>query len=181
MDFETIISLYYEDLYRFAFSLARNREQAADLTQQTYAVYAEKGQQLRDKEKVKSWLFTTLYREFLRVQERGRRLVSTEEYGSQVPEQIAASDAERSAEHAELLEILLNLEAVHCEVLTLFYLRQHGYKEIAVILDVPIGTVMSRLSRAKEALRKKLHIATQGNRINFTPVESVQRRSAHNG
>jgi RNA polymerase sigma-70 factor (ECF subfamily) len=47
MEFEAIVSLYYEDLYRFAFSLARNRDEACDLTQQTDAIYAEKGRQVR--------------------------------------------------------------------------------------------------------------------------------------
>ncbi len=181
MDFEAIVSLYYEDLYRFAFSLARNRDEACDLTQQTYAVYAEKGGQVREQAKVKSWLFTTLYREFLRLRERGRRLVSMDDEENKVPEQMAASDTERSAEHAELLDILAGLDQGHREILTLFYLQQHAYKDIAAILEVPIGTVMSRLSRAKEALRKKLDTVTEQKGITIIPIDSNQKRPAQNG
>jgi len=181
VDFEDSISRYYEDLYRFAFSLARNRDEASDLTQQTYAVYAEKGRQVRDASKVKSWLFTTLYREFLRLRERGRRLVSMDDENTSLPEQAASSDTERSAEHAELLDILASLDDGHREILTLFYLQQHAYKDIAEILEVPIGTVMSRLSRAKDALRKKLDAASQQNGITVIPIDSIQKRPEQNG
>ncbi len=181
MDFEDIVNRYYEDLYRFAFSLARNRDEACDLTQQTYAVYAEKGGQVRDASKVKSWLFTTLYREFLRLRERGRRLVSMDDENTEVPEQVAASDTERSAEHGELLDILASLDEGHREILTLFYLQQHAYKDIAEILEVPIGTVMSRLSRAKDALRKKLDAAVQQKGITVIPIDSIQKRPVQNG
>jgi RNA polymerase sigma-70 factor (ECF subfamily) len=181
MDFEAVVSLYHEELFRFAFSLARDRDEACDLTQQTYAIYAEKGRQVRDKNKVKNWLFTTLYREFLRLRERGRRLVSMDDETIVVPEQVATADTERSAEHAELLEILASLDDAHREILALFYLQQHAYKDIADILDVPIGTVMSRLSRAKEALRKKLDAATEEKGITVISVASFRKGPAQNG
>ena len=65
MDFEEVVQLHYPSLYRFAFSLARQESEACDLTQQTFYIWAGKQGQLRDKTKVKSWLFTTLHREFL--------------------------------------------------------------------------------------------------------------------
>ena len=66
LTFEDIVSAYYQPLYRFGYSLAKNEHEAGDLVQQTFFIYAEKGDSLRDQSKVKSWLFTTLYREFLR-------------------------------------------------------------------------------------------------------------------
>src|SRR5262249_58296061 len=64
-DFEQLVDQQYAPLFRFALSLARSEAEAADLTQQTFFLWAAKGHQLRDRSKAKSWLFTTLYREFL--------------------------------------------------------------------------------------------------------------------
>src|SRR5262249_20576070 len=67
-DFESLVHLHYAALYRFALSLTCNENDASDLTQQTFYIWATKGHQLRDVSKVKAWLFTTLHREFLQSQ-----------------------------------------------------------------------------------------------------------------
>ena len=72
-DFEQIVSQYYEALYRFALSLTRREDDARDLTQQTFYIWATKGHQLRDRSKVKAWLFTILHREFLYIRKRAVR------------------------------------------------------------------------------------------------------------
>ena len=72
-DFEQIVSQHYESLYRFRCSLSRSEADACDLTQQTFYIWATKGHQLRDASKVKSWLFTTLHREFLETRRRQTR------------------------------------------------------------------------------------------------------------
>ena len=65
LDFEKLVEQYYAPLHRFALSLAGNASDASDLVQQTFYIWASKGHQLDDISRVKSWLFTTLYREFL--------------------------------------------------------------------------------------------------------------------
>src|SRR5438045_9678507 len=72
-DFEQIVSQHYEPLYRFALSLTRKEADACDLTQQTFYIWATKGHQLRDRSKVKSWLFTILHREVLNIRRRAVR------------------------------------------------------------------------------------------------------------
>ncbi|PTY01202.1 RNA polymerase subunit sigma-24 [Verrucomicrobia bacterium LW23] len=160
-DFQNLVDLHYKDLFRFAYSLCRNADDAADLTQQTFVIYAEKGGDVRDRAKIKSWLFTTLYREFLRLSSSAKRLVSLEESELEAAAPVeaptaAASDGQRLVEQQELLEVLNSLDESYRSILSLFYLKQHSYKEIAEILRTPIGTVMSRLSRAKQALRSRL-------------------------
>ena len=60
VDFEQLVDQQYAPLYRFALSLAKSEADAADLTQQTFFLWASKGDQLRDSSKAKAWLFTTL-------------------------------------------------------------------------------------------------------------------------
>ena len=77
--FTQLVDAHYTPLYRFALSLTRNTSDACDLTQQTFFIWARKGEQLRDAAKAKSWLFTTLYREFLRGRRRGDHLTALED------------------------------------------------------------------------------------------------------
>jgi len=74
LKFEQLVEQYYVPLYRFGLSLSRNEPDAIDLTQQTFLTWASKGHQLRDKAKVKTWLFTTLYRAFPRGETSRRAL-----------------------------------------------------------------------------------------------------------
>ena len=73
LDFEKLVEDFYMPLYRFALSLSRSESDAADLTQQTFFLWASKGHQLHEQSKVKTWLFTTLYREFLWGERKRRR------------------------------------------------------------------------------------------------------------
>lgn len=158
-DFAEIVDGTYEALYRFALSLSRDPNNAADLTQQAFFVLAEKGGQLRDRTKAKSWLFTTLHREFLRTRRRAARetlVDDTEPLASEWPDAASHAAPARALDGHAVVDALGRLDEIYRAPLTLFYLQQVSYKEIAAILDVPIGTVMSRLSRGKEQLRRML-------------------------
>src|SRR5580658_2336221 len=74
MDYEQIAASFYEGLYRFGLSLARNQDDACELTQETFARLLAKGGSMRDHSKVKSWLFTTLYRIYLGWKRREAKL-----------------------------------------------------------------------------------------------------------
>ena len=150
-----LVDRFYEPLYRFAYSLAGAQHHAEDLTQETFYLWAEKGSQLRDASKVKSWLFTTLYREFLGSRRREARhpLQPLDETTEDLPV-CAAADAARGLDAASVMSALLRIEETYRTPLTLFYLQELSYREIAELIDAPIGTVMSRLSRGKEQLRR---------------------------
>ena len=142
-------------LYRFALSLSREPCDAADLTQQTFLLWASKGHQLREQSKVKSWLFTSLYREFLRGErKRCRELQSGSE--GQLPDVQTQPVAGNHLDGDTVVRALLELEEIYRAPLSLFYLQEHSYNEIAEILQIPPGTVMSRISRGKAQLRKQL-------------------------
>ena len=146
LDFEQLVDVFYMPLYRFALSLSRDPFEAADLTQQTFLLWASKGHQLRDESKAKTWLFTSLYREFLRGERKRRRVVEFDNE-SQLPDVQILPLAANHVDGDVVVGALLELEEIYRVPLSLFYLKEHSYKEIAEILDVPVGTVMSRISR----------------------------------
>ena len=156
LDFEKLVEDYYMPLYRFALSLSRSESDAADLTQQTFFLWASKGHQLRDKSKVKTWLFTSLYREFLGRKRQQDRFVDAESNVDAISAQAVPASVVNQLDGDIVQRALLALEEIYRAPLTLFYLQQHSYKEIAETLEIPIGTVMSRISRGKDQLRKAL-------------------------
>jgi RNA polymerase sigma-70 factor (ECF subfamily) len=155
-EFSDLVDAHYQGLYRFALSLTRCADIAADLVQETFCIWAAKGSQLRDRSKAKTWLYTTLHREFLGQRRRASRYsdepLDEEKEATAAPE----ADADRQMDGQRAMELLATLEETYRAPVALFYLQQHSYKEIAAILDIPIGTVMSRLSRGKELLRRKM-------------------------
>jgi RNA polymerase sigma-70 factor, ECF subfamily len=156
LDYEKIVALYHRDLYRFAYSLAGNADDASELTQETYYRLLSNAGQLRDPTKIKAWLFTTLYRVFLGQKHHSTRFPHLTI--SSVEHELPALTPEIVNEIDGLLvmEALLEIDEHHRSPLVLFYLQNLSYREIAEILEIPIGTVMSRLSRSKVALRDHL-------------------------
>jgi RNA polymerase sigma-70 factor, ECF subfamily len=153
--FEAIVSEYYEPLYRFALSLTRAEADAQDLTQHVFYVWATKGHQLRDRSKVKAWLFTTLHRAFLAGRLRNNRFphCELEEAAEQLP---AAALPPNHLDSAHVLSALAKVDEVFQPALALFYLEDCSYKDIAELLQVPVGTVKSRLARGISQLREIL-------------------------
>jgi RNA polymerase sigma factor (sigma-70 family) len=177
-DYEKIVALHHHDLYRFAYSLAGNADDACELTQESYYRLLSNGGQLRDPTKIKAWLFTTLYRVFLNQKHRSARFphltISSVEHElpALTPEMVSKMDG------LLVMEALLEIDERHRTPLILFYLQDLSYREIAEILDVPVGTIMSRLSRSKAALRDYLSDrAAQGNVSNRIPFNTHHSES----
>jgi RNA polymerase sigma-70 factor (ECF subfamily) len=154
LDFDELVSRFYGPLYQFAFGLTRAEADASDLTQQTFYIWATKGHQLRDGSKVKTWLFTTLHREFLNTRRKILRFPHHEleemdhELPAFAPDMVNALDATR------VVELLGQVGEPYQAALTLFYMEDCSYREIAEILGVPLGTVQSRISRGVAQLQQ---------------------------
>lgn len=171
IDFDQLVDRHYQPLYRFALSLAKQAEEAADLTQQTFFLWAAKGHQLRDGSKVKSWLFTTLYREYLSTYRHSTRFpqVELDEVTHEMPS--IAPSIFNDIDGNTVVSALTQVDEVYRAPLVLFYLEELAYKEIADVLDIPIGTVMSRLARGKAQLRDRLLEARQGTARKIVPLD----------
>jgi RNA polymerase sigma-70 factor, ECF subfamily len=154
--FEAIVGEHYEPLFRFAMSLTRMESDARDLTQQAFCVWATKGHQLRDLSRVKTWLFTTLHRLFLDLRRRQTRFphCELEEVVEQLPD-ISPEPGDR-ADSSQVLPALARVDEIYQAAVALFYLEDYSYSDIAEILEVPIGTVKSRIARGITQLREIL-------------------------
>ena len=173
--FPRLVEAHYQGLYRFALSLARSAPDACDLTQQTFFIWATKGHTLRDEARAKTWLFTTLYREFLRMRRRSARVTAIEDLPpaeQDLPDLEANTIAKMDSQL--VLEALQEVPETFREPLMLFYLQDLSYVEIAEILAVPIGTVMSRLSRGKAQLRGRLALKSRGGEVIEFPKRSAR-------
>ncbi len=155
-DSAAVVDAHYAALYRFALSLAGESATACDLTQEAFFRWFRQGTDLRDPTKVKSWLFTTLYREFLRIRRRETRYPHREltEMEAELPP-VAAPELD-SMDTALVLEALQAVDETFRAPLSLFYLESLPYARIAELMEIPVGTVMSRLSRGREQLRREL-------------------------
>ena len=145
-------------LYRVAFSWSHNSALADDLVQETLIKALKSKNQLRDSEKMSSWLFSILsncWRDHFR---QNRAMEDIDE----LEDHCCIDDADPEKDHAQLQVVNRVQEAVarlpigQRQVLTLVDLEEFSYVEVANILSIPVGTVMSRLCRARQALKLNL-------------------------
>jgi RNA polymerase sigma-70 factor, ECF subfamily len=176
LDSDLLVDEFYMPLYRFAFSLSRRESDACDLVQQTYYIWALKGDQLRDLSKVKTWLFTTLYREFLKKARHDDRLVEVNDDSKFVDPPHVSPSAVDVLDAATVYGALNQLDDRYRGPVTLFYMQQCSYREIGEILGIPIGTVMSRIARGKGELRKTLLTSVEQD---SRKVVQLQRKRVH--
>jgi len=156
IDLEEAVRENYKKVYHFALHLAKRPEDAADLTQFAYERLATKHRDIADPSKVKEWLNSVVYRQFL---DQKRRIIRFPEVefdeeigGHEAP----APDSANRIDAATAMEALQGLPEDLRAPLSLFYLESISYKEIAVVLGLPVGTVMSRLYRGKLKLYQHL-------------------------
>ncbi len=168
------VSAYYEPLYRFALGLSRSEADAADLTQRAFERLGEKAASLRDSAKTKAWLFTTLYRDFLQQKRHDTRFPNVDFDESTAADIVEFPRAETTADANTAVAALNKMEEPFRSTLILFYLNEHSYKEIAEILGVPIGTVMSRLARGKDMLRERLAGSADRASASVVPEKEAQ-------
>ncbi len=164
-DRAALIEAHIPGLRRFACALLRgDREQADDLVQDSLERALSRWHLQRSEASLRGWLYTILYNRFRsdrhRQKRRGLHGPLTEAVEAELPWVEGGQDA--ALEHRDLLRAFAALPEQQRSVLTLVAVEDLSYEEAARVLDVPIGTVMSRLSRGRERLRLNLSGHTEG-------------------
>lgn len=155
MDAAQLVAEHHQAVYRYAFRLTGSVADAEDLTQQVFLTAHQKGGQIRNEERVRSWLFAVLRNCFLKAKQK-RRPVPAGSLKLNI-DSIPEETPDDEAIDRERLQIALDqLPPKYRVALVMFYFEDRSYREIAEEMDLPIGTVMSRLARAKAQLRTSL-------------------------
>jgi RNA polymerase sigma-70 factor (ECF subfamily) len=153
---QKLVDEHYRSLYRYAFRLTGGSAvDAEDLTQEAFCQAQAKLGQLRDVQRAKAWLFSILRNAYLhRLRgKRHERLVSLDGLAD-VPE--PSSDPLPEVDPEQVQQALSDLPEAFRTPVILFYFEEFSYRDIAEQMDLPMGTVMSRLARAKAYLRHRL-------------------------
>jgi RNA polymerase sigma-70 factor (ECF subfamily) len=158
---------YLEGLYSYAMVLTRNHAEAEDLVQETYVRAMPAMNRLRSESNIKGWLFKILRNAWLN--HLRRRRTSSEVAWSDVEDGSVGEIAEPSQdsyqafvskmEREQVRAAIQKLPAKFREIILLREFEELSYHEIAGLLDCPVGTVMSRLARARSKLRELLALA----------------------
>ncbi len=146
-------------LYNVALKYCKNVFDAEDIVQETYLTAFHKFHQLREKSKCKPWLLRILRNNFLKNYQRqkGRKRLPEIDYIEFLKTTQTPDDAEfllaGESTRQVVQKAIDRLPKKYREVLILYYMDEMMYKDIAATLDIPIGTVMSRLTRAREGVK----------------------------
>ena len=165
-DFESATLPHLDSVARFALSLTRERADADDLVQETYLRAFRGWTTFRPGSDARRWLFAICRNAFLRMRERRGTLVETDDGDIDAkPTVLTHAQAIRDGlgDLFELIDVrpaidraIAALPEPHHSILVLIDLEDHSYEEAAALLDVPVGTVRSRLFRARRMIQEAL-------------------------
>lgn len=153
--FDDLIRRWNDPLWRYLRRLAGNDQDAQELVQDVWICVLRGITRLRDASKLRAWLFGIARRvamDALRAQYAAPRIEDVSEVD---PPAIGDHDTLHDDLNAVEQE-LLRLPVIEREILTLFYLQELSLHEVADVLAIPVGTVKSRLFRARQLLRREL-------------------------
>ncbi|MBM4092846.1 MAG: sigma-70 family RNA polymerase sigma factor [Planctomycetes bacterium] len=154
LDIARLVHAHHGAVYRYAYRLTGSVADAEDLAQQTFLIAQQKLTQIREPRKADRWLFAVLRSCFLKNRRR-RKPVAASNLEMDIAD-VAAKSRDDGVDRELLDRALRDLREEYRLVLVMFYFEDFSYKEIARQLGVPMGTVMSRLARAKSRLRQRL-------------------------
>ena len=153
-EFARLLEAQLPRLRRYARALTRDPSRADDLVQDTLVRALAKQHLYQDGTNLRAWLFTLMHNQHVNDVRRNVREGDSLDVDTVATHLVAVTDPTASRQLRELDEAIGKLAMEQRQVILLIGLEGMSYEETAAILDVPVGTVRSRLSRGREALRR---------------------------
>lgn len=150
-------------LTKFAYKLTRNREDAQDLVQATVVTALEKQQQFEQGTNLFSWTSRIMFNTFVSNYRHNSRFDTQYDPQWYIDQESVDASQENDAELGLVFDAMLSLTEDHREILVLVCVDGMRYAEVAEKLQIPVGTVRSRLSRARDGLQELLNVSHNRN------------------
>jgi len=166
--FEQMAMPLFDQLYNFAHWLTGNRADAEDLVQETYAKALKGFHSFEEGTNLRAWMYRILRNTFLtsRTGLAAMATSSLEDEGEEAELRMAEEETPesllmRQQNYASVVDTLARMPVVHREILLLCEIEEMPYREIAQVLGIPVGTVMSRIARARRLMRQTIVAESQ--------------------
>lgn len=174
---------HLNDLYRAAVRLLMNRDEAEDLVQEVYLQAWKSYERYEQGTNCKAWLFKIMFHKLDHHRRkqfaRGKYIVNSDD---EMMETVAFEQpVNHRLQDEEILAALNKLPLNYRTVILLTDVEEFSYKETAAVLNIPIGTVMSRLSRARKQMREYLAGYEQNYGVNKTQAPAARNFSSFGG
>lgn len=166
-----------ENLRKFALHLTRNKADADDLVQSTFLRALEKADYFEDGTSLRKWTSKIMFNLFVTDYRRKTKFETQYDPEPYIMSQSVSAPQEGEAELHAVGDAMARLSADHREILTMVCIKDMPYQEVADALGIPVGTVRSRLSRAREsltALMNQGHANNNAVAAHIIPVISAQ-------
>lgn len=156
--YREIVIRYETKLLRYATYLLRDEDEAADVVQSAFVKAYINLQGFNTKKKFSSWIYRIVHNEAINAIKKKHKEISLDDndWVKNIADDQESAEEEISREQAQevLRQHLADMPVTYSEPLELFYIEEKSYEEISDILHLPMGTVGTRISRGKKALKK---------------------------
>lgn len=152
-----LIERYYDEVYRFLYRRMGNKAAAEDVTQDTFIKFIKNLPYYKEKNKLKSFLFTIAINtsnDFFRRHKQETSLLSLDNVSEETTEEVTEDEILQKEEAVIVRQAVLSLPDIQRDVIILRFYHDLKIKEIASVLKIPIPTVKTRLRRALKALKE---------------------------
>jgi RNA polymerase sigma-70 factor (ECF subfamily) len=171
-EFHGLVEREIPRLRRYARALTRSADRADDLVQETLLRAIAKSHLWQTGSDIRAWLFTIMHNHYVNMVRRAMRDEATVDIDQMSSSLVAVTDPTASSQLRELDQALARLPGEQREVILLVGLEGMSYEAAAEVLSVPVGTVRSRLSRGRDALRRLLGLPEKAAREVEAPSEA---------
>ena len=174
-DFEAVAMPHFPDLYRTARLLSQGSGEAEDLVQEVYLEAWKSFHRFQAGTNCRAWLFKIFFHRLHHFRRRWAKAAKVTPFEDPEDQEslIAESPVPQGIQDEDVLQALAQVPIEFREVVLLADVQEFSYKEIAATIGVPLGTVMSRLSRGRRLLREQL--AGVARALGITPAKTPRR------